>query len=76
MFAAGHKCVYGSVLSPPRLQQIREAIMDWMDNTNLATDVLFLDYLPLLANQLDLKVKPGDEDCIEVGMDVLYASCK
>ena len=39
---------------------------DWLDNTDVATDSLFLDLAPRIAAEAQLNVKPTDDEFAEV----------
>lgn len=65
LMSAGHNCVYGSSLSPPRLAQIRECVEEYFETRN-PTDEFFQMFLPFLVEQLKLGVSLGDDGCEEV----------
>lgn len=59
LMSAAANCVYGSTLSPPRLQQIRECVEEFFE-TSTPDDPYFQSYLPLLVDQLRLGVQLTD----------------
>ena len=61
--AAAQNCVYGSTLSPPRLQQIRECVEEYFEHCT-PSDPYFQFYLPQLVHALPyLGVSLSDEKC-------------
>ncbi len=50
--AAAQNALYGSTLSPPRLQQVREAAFQYMNSTTLEQDSLFQLLCPEILAQL------------------------
>ena len=56
LMTAANNCVYGSMLSPARLFQIREAVLDYFRHTNPLDCPLFMSALPHLVEQLKLDV--------------------
>jgi len=64
MTAAGN-CAYGSTLSPPRLQQVRESVSKYFSRRT-PSDALFQSFLPFLVDQLGLGVSLGDEHVDQV----------
>ena len=63
MTAAGN-CVYGSTLSPPRLQQIQETVDEYFATQN-KSDSLFQFWLPHLIKSLKLDFDLASEDVAE-----------
>ena len=63
---AANNCVYGSMLSPARLAQIRESVADYMEHTEPSQCEFFLDFLPHLVEQLDLNIQMTDPDVHQV----------
>ena len=68
VMAAAQNAAYGSSLSPPRLQQLREAVASYRAAHSFQTDELFQMWAPAIAEQqkVDLSL-PG-------AMENLYAS--
>lgn len=73
LMSAASNCVYGSTLSPPRLQQIRECVAEYFD-TCTPDDPYFQFYLPHLLEQLRLGIAMTDPNvdqaiclCMSVG---------
>ena len=52
--AAAQNALYGSTLSPPRLQQVREAFQEYHDATTQEQDALFHLFLPEICKQRKL----------------------
>ena len=72
VMTAASNCVYGSMLSPGRLFQIREAVDSYMEHTDPLQCEFFLYYLPWLIEQLGLDVKTTDEDAYMVGLCISW----
>ena len=58
-------CAYGSTMSPPRLQQVRDAVSEYMTFANPATDAWFQLWLPHIIDQLGLSFSPADDSAAE-----------
>ena len=48
---------------------MREAVINWLANTDLATDSLFLDFAPKIAREAGLDVSATDEEFSQVVSD-------
>ena len=58
--ASAHNCVYGSTLSPPRLEQIQGCIDEYFSHAT-PSDEYFQFHLPQLIRVLNLGLTLGDE---------------
>lgn len=65
LMTSAQNVVYGSLLSPARLQQIREAWESYFTTAN-KDDEVFQFFLPMLVKQLPIEVSMADQDCDEV----------
>ena len=63
---------YGSTMSPPRLQQLIEITDEWFEHINPRTDQWFQLHLPMLIEQMGLRVSLASDDCAQVGTRVAY----
>ncbi len=52
--AAAQNCLYGSTLSPPRQQQVREACMQYWEGTTLEQDSVFQMLCPFMCKQMKI----------------------
>ena len=67
--AAAQNALYGSTLSPPRLQQVREAAFQYMNSTTLEQDSLFQLLCPEIMAQLKVDAAvPGKVEEVYRGM--------
>ncbi len=58
--AAAQNAIYGSTLSPPRLQQVRESVTQYMDATTIEQDALWQLLAPAICEQLQIDTSiPG-----------------
>ena len=62
LYSAASNCVYGSTLSPPRIQQVRESVQHCMDGCSAGEDEHFMSILPLLVEQMPLQFSLADDD--------------
>ncbi len=68
--AAAQNAAYGSTLSPPRLQQVRECCQEYWASVSIENGALWSLHAPQIAEQLGVDVTiPGE-------MAKLYASMK
>ena len=63
--AVAQNCMYGSTLSPPRLDQVRDAVREYFENATVS-DENFQFWLPYLAKSLKLKADISAEGADEV----------
>ena len=61
-YAAAANCVYGSMLSPARMNQIRQSVQHVMETIHPTSDEHFMAALPFLVEQLPLKVSMATPD--------------
>ena len=47
-------CAYGSTMSPPRLQQVRDTVAEYMQLANPHTDAWFQHWLPFILEELGI----------------------
>ena len=59
--AAGQNCLYGSLLSPPRQQQVREACKAYWDNTTMEQDAVFQMLCGELCKQAKVDVNDPEK---------------
>ena len=52
LMVAAQNCAHGSTLSPPRLDQVRQAVQDHLKQNTVNTDSIFQMFLPHMKKQL------------------------
>ena len=70
IMAAANNCVYGSTLSPARLQAVRECVHDWFERVNPADNSIFLRLLPRIVKcfqRAGVVIEKTDPDIVQVG---------
>ena len=65
LFASALNSVHGSALSPPRLHQLRENSLDYLDNVDLRLCPQFNSALPDIIQQLGLCVDVSDDNVVQ-----------
>ena len=75
--AAAQNALYGSTLSPPRQQQVREAVLQHMDSTTMEQDSLWQLLCPEICSQMKIDAsQPGKVEELYESMrthSLLYA---
>ena len=72
LMASAINCVYGSALSPPRLQQVVECLDDYFQHAD-HNEPFFQSFLPLLVQQLrSSDISVGSPNNAEVVLDSLH----
>ena len=67
--AAANNCVYGSTLSPARLQAVRECVHHWLDSVNVGEQSIFLSLLPRIVKgfqRAGVAISMTDPDIVQV----------
>lgn len=58
-----YNCVYGSLYSPPRLRQVRDAAEEYMTINDHTSCPLFGHFLPFIIEEQELDLAPSDLGC-------------
>ena len=69
IMAAANNCVYGSTLSPARLQAVRECVQNWFESVNPADNSIFLRLLPRIVKcfqRAGVVIEKTDPDVVQV----------
>ena len=65
LYCSAVNCVHGSALSPPRLQQLREATIEYLTNMNVKSCAIFHDALPKVVKGMDLDIDMLSDTALE-----------
>ena len=68
IYCCAQNVLYGSVLSPARVQQIQEICEEWFETGDPNTDPCFLLHLERIVKQMKLQVDLASDGCAQVAL--------
>ena len=65
LYCSAVNCVHGSPISPPRLQQLREATVEYLTNMDVKSCAIFHDALPKVVAGMELDIDIAGDTAVE-----------